>query len=323
MRALAIQLILVIFFCCYAQDACCQVRIRRGIRLPKFRNKEKVHQPKKQASKKRNIDLELHSIPPGNKDNAIDEHFYVKWNNTCKLAYNDFKYNKNLYDKFVPDKDTDLINTIYPDYIAFYNSLRKRKEQDQAYMVDDAHDERIERMLRLKVDSIEQGFISSATLNIDLSFTLTVDSPAASVLALTPVIYALNESTYYFNITPLFNKYDSWMIVKSADILQHEQIHFDIFELFARKMRKHLVETLQKDYSNSTTYDMSLEITPVYELLYQQLNQMQVDFDKQTGEKTAVNQSLNNINALWNEQLRVQLDALRKYELPEGTIMLK
>lgn len=322
MMNLFLRLILVTVLCGYMQETYAQVRVRKGIHLPKFRHKERssgkkiyMHEEQQTGSK---ITI---TKPPAKSPQPLDDHFYVKWNKNRPLVYDDFKYNRNLYNKLVPDDDTDLINTVYPDYLAFYNTLKERIGNG-AYM-DEAQDERIERLLQLKTDSLEKGYITSASIYVDLSFTITIDSPAASVINLQPVIYPLNETSWYFNITPVFNKYESWMIVKSKDILQHEQIHFDIFELHARKMRKYLLEALKKSNAETASGELSQHITLAYEKLYQQLNQMQLDFDKETGELTLANAPLTKINAAWVKSLKAQLNALSEYETAEGTIILK
>ena len=320
MRALTTIIIFIAAFCSCGHKAQGQVRVRRGIHLPKLGHEEKRHHNGYPTSKKRKpAHIKLAGRQSLQHD-PLEDHFYVQWKKDRKLRYDDFRLNRNLYNKFVDDRDTDLINTVYPDYIAFYNKLKQRREQEP--IIDEAEDERIEKMLQAKLDSMNKGYISTAYLDIDMSFTINIDSPAASVINLTPSIYAINESTWYFNITPVFSKYDSWMIVKSEDIRQHEQIHFDIFELYARKMRQHLLATLKKSYGTGMVNDLSTAITPVYEQLYQMLNQMQLDFDKQTGALTATNAPLNNTNAAWNKMLKEQLDALSEYELNEGTIML-
>ncbi|WP_298320503.1 hypothetical protein [uncultured Aquimarina sp.] len=50
--------------------------------------------------------------------------------------------------------------------------------------------------------------------------------------------------TYWSNGVPKFEigchflKYDSWTVTKDSLSLIHEQVHFDIYELYARKIRK-------------------------------------------------------------------------------------
>lgn len=41
-----------------------------------------------------------------------------------------------------------------------------------------------------------------------------------------------------YNIKSFFSKYDSWTTVNDSATLKHEQVHFDILELYTRKARK-------------------------------------------------------------------------------------
>jgi membrane-bound lytic murein transglycosylase B len=48
-----------------------------------------------------------------------------------------------------------------------------------------------------------------------------------------------------------FHRDQSWMMVKNAYVLQHEQIHFNISELYARKIRKSADSLSQKKRNQS------------------------------------------------------------------------
>ena len=51
-----------------------------------------------------------------------------------------------------------------------------------------------------------------------------------------------------------FDKQQSWMMVKNAYVLQHEQIHFNISELYARKIRKSADSLARKNVTKLQTY---------------------------------------------------------------------
>ena len=51
-----------------------------------------------------------------------------------------------------------------------------------------------------------------------------------------------------------FDKQQSWMLVKNAYVLQHEQIHFNISELYARKIRKSADSLARKNVTKLQTY---------------------------------------------------------------------
>ena len=51
-----------------------------------------------------------------------------------------------------------------------------------------------------------------------------------------------------------FDKQQSWMLVKNDYVLQHEQIHFNISELYARKIRKSADSLARKNITNLNIY---------------------------------------------------------------------
>ena len=133
----------------------------------------------------------------------------------------------------------------------------------------------------------------------------------------------MNENTWYYNISALFSIHDSWMMVRSKDILEHEQIHFDIFELYARRMRKLFMEILKQHFADNAVSDISTNIMPAIEQLYQQLNEKQLDFDRETMALTAANASLQQINTSWHDQLHKEIDSLAAFAAAEGYVILK
>ena len=117
--------------------------------------------------------------------------------------------------------------------------------------------------------------------------------------------YDLNSDTIEFEIVALFNPNKSW--VKKEDItnraLMHEQLHFDITELFARKIRKVLSQS--KFYSKKAIQN-ELEIyyfqSTSNHLVYQR------DYDTETdhGIKTSA-------QIKWSNKIKKGLDSLSKY----------
>jgi hypothetical protein len=319
MRKIVILIFLFSFLSVSGFEAGAQVRVRRGMGDPK---PKKLPRPKKARSVKSGHEQVTIAIRPPKKRpvrTELDGMFYVPWQAARGLRYTDFLYNRNLYNKFLPSRDTDLTSIIYPDYREFYNKLTERLKNDGA-LYEDYWQEKIMYVMSTRADTTLQ---IDAIPDTGYTMTISIDSPAASVISILPAIYPIDEHTYYFNITALFNKYESWMIVKSKDILIHEQIHFDIFELYARKMRKYLVDVLQTEINTDLPNALTNKITPVYEVLYQELNDMQLEFDRQTGEMTSVNASLIKLNERWRSSLKSQIDGLKEYAIPEGTITVR
>ena len=62
-----------------------------------------------------------------------------------------------------------------------------------------------------------------------------------------------------FSIKTYFDPNESWMLLKNDYVLQHEQIHFDLTELYARKMRKSVESLRQKNVTNISIYRKKLQ----------------------------------------------------------------
>lgn len=68
--------------------------------------------------------------------------------------------------------------------------------------------------------------------------------------------YSMVNGKITYNITCWFEKERSWGLIKNDWILKHEQGHFDIAEIFARKLNKEISQyqfnktTFQKDLDN-------------------------------------------------------------------------
>lgn len=323
MSTRATRLVLFLFFLLIAETAMAQVRVRKSRnkfdskRDRMVRAKDEPEQPKRKTHSKVTARIKASTSPEGR--NSMDALLYVKWQKGKQLQYTDFTYNKNLYNKLLPPQDTDLTKAIYPDYREFYKKLNERINPSNLNE-DSLWKARVEKVLREKPGKNAVNLRSAGELGEVLA--ITVDSPAASVINILPVIYAKAENVYYYNITTLFSRYDSWMIVKSKDILEHEQIHFDIFELYARKMRRYLVEVIQNNYMAGTMNEITDDIAPVFEQLNKQLNDLQLEFDRQTAALTATNSSLVNTNTVWKKGIAQQLAELEQYALPEATITL-
>ena len=62
-----------------------------------------------------------------------------------------------------------------------------------------------------------------------------------------------------FSIKTYFYPNESWMLLKNDYVLQHEQIHFDLTELYARKMRKSVESLRQKNVTNISIYRKKIQ----------------------------------------------------------------
>ncbi|MGB5275350.1 MAG: DUF922 domain-containing protein [Flavobacteriaceae bacterium] len=102
-----------------------------------------------------------------------------------------------------------------------------------------------------------------------------------------------NEVKVDFEIGAFFYPDRSWYRPEVCDsvILGHEQLHFDISELYSRKMRKRLEET-------KFTKNVKAEIKEIYSEITAALNDFQNRYDDETNFSRNREQQL-----LWNEKI--------------------
>ncbi|WP_299163512.1 DUF922 domain-containing protein [uncultured Eudoraea sp.] len=101
-----------------------------------------------------------------------------------------------------------------------------------------------------------------------------------------------------YTISTYFYPDRSWYQPKICDevILSHEQLHFDISELFGRKMRKIMDTT-------TFTKNVKAEVKAIYRQINKELAEFQQLYDQETNYSRNIEQQLS-----WNQKIK---DALR------------
>jgi len=90
------------------------------------------------------------------------------------------------------------------------------------------------------------------------------------------VAYQLSNGELTYHITCYFNKEKSWGLMKTDYILAHEQGHFDITEIFARKLH----EALQNYQFNKRTFKK--DISQIYQGVVKEKEDFQKKYDGET-----------------------------------------
>ena len=99
---------------------------------------------------------------------------------------------------------------------------------------------------------------------------------AASTATYLGIEYNFNNKGFGYKITCSFSKNKSWGLHKTDYILAHEQGHFDIAEIFARKLHKEMTEyRFDKDSFKDDLKNIYLKITADKE-------EMQNTYDRET-----------------------------------------
>lgn len=87
------------------------------------------------------------------------------------------------------------------------------------------------------------------------------------------IAYQVEHGQLTYSITCNFSKHKSWGLLKTDYILAHEQGHFDITEIYARKLYK----ALQGYEFNRKTYRK--DVNEIYRAIVQEKEDMQAAYD--------------------------------------------
>jgi len=98
----------------------------------------------------------------------------------------------------------------------------------------------------------------------------------ASTSTILGIAYQITDGALKYHITCYFNKEKSWGLMKTDYILAHEQGHFDITEIFARRLN----EALQNYQFNKKTFKR--DIGQIYQAIVSQKEDYQRTYDAET-----------------------------------------
>ena len=104
----------------------------------------------------------------------------------------------------------------------------------------------------------------------------------------------------------------SWVLTQTDTVLNHERGHFDITELFARKLRK---EISRRKF---TVANINREVPKLFRQINEQRDQMQDRYDEETNHSIDYSKQI-----AWEKHIQEELLALEEYKMVELRIMVK
>jgi len=117
------------------------------------------------------------------------------------------------------------------------------------------------------------------------------------------IAFSCEDNMADITLNCYFSPSRSWTKVKDSDrLLAHEQLHFDITELFTRKLRKKLSEM------DGDCGKMNRTIGKVYDANYQELLRYQQQYDRETQHSIREEEQLR-----WERKVREELEALEAF----------
>lgn len=125
---------------------------------------------------------------------------------------------------------------------------------------------------------------------------------AGTGYGLIPVRTRKNDLLSY-DIKLVFKKYESWKKDTAEYLLAHEQLHFDIAELYARKLRK-AIQDVPKTNRNPTEEVFNT----VIQKLYLENASMQRKYDEET-----IHGIIAESQIKWEKKISLKLKNLEKY----------
>jgi hypothetical protein len=98
--------------------------------------------------------------------------------------------------------------------------------------------------------------------------------------------FSLDEENgkIYVDVEAYFDPSESWVVRSSQTpyLLKHEQLHFDITELHARKLRKALFDIQGTDRQSFRSARLWHHVNNLHEEIYQEMVDMQNEYDMDT-----------------------------------------
>lgn len=107
-----------------------------------------------------------------------------------------------------------------------------------------------------------------------------------------------------YKVFAVFKRYDSWSKDTSRSVLAHEQLHFDIGELFARRARKALLKLQKK---NDDSVDDYLQI--IYSNIHE-CDSVEAVYDAETAHGVYRREQEE-----WSRKIAVELGELKDFEV--------
>ena len=112
-----------------------------------------------------------------------------------------------------------------------------------------------------------------------------------------------------YNVYALFNMQKSWGLEKDSALLAHEQLHFNIAELYARKIRKKVAELNVSGAKSLSFYNAEIN------KLLEESNAVDIQYDLET-----LHGAIRDKQRLWQKKIDAEMKALAGFKKPAHTI---
>jgi predicted secreted Zn-dependent protease len=132
------------------------------------------------------------------------------------------------------------------------------------------------------------------------------DAGTAVQIKATP--YYVKDKVRY-NVFAYFDRSKSWSRDQSTLLLAHEQLHFEIAELYARKIRQKIADLEKKGVNDVKTYNAAINA------ILNESNEVDQRYDVET-----LHGAMQKKQAQWQKTVKQELQSLKFYKKPKNVI---
>ncbi|HEY0739944.1 MAG TPA: DUF922 domain-containing protein [Chryseosolibacter sp.] len=125
---------------------------------------------------------------------------------------------------------------------------------------------------------------------------------AGTVVQIKAKPYIVKNEVKY-DVSAVFVKNKSWADAHTKELLAHEQLHFDIAELYARKIRQEIARLSAAGEDDVKVFNRAIQ-----KLLHES-NEVDVQYDLET-----LHGAMQNKQAEWTKNVKSQLKALAEFK---------
>ena len=134
---------------------------------------------------------------------------------------------------------------------------------------------------------------------------------AGTVVQIKAKPYMVKDQVKY-DVAAVFVKNKSWSDAQTKELLAHEQLHFDLAELYARKIRQVVVELAEAGEEDVKDYNRAIQ-----KLLHES-NEIDIQYDLET-----LHGAMQSKQTEWTKNVKGQLKALSQFKKHKTVISPK
>jgi hypothetical protein len=112
-----------------------------------------------------------------------------------------------------------------------------------------------------------------------------------------------------YDIQTFFDREKSWKRAETAELLAHEQLHFDLAELYARKIRQKVAELQAAGVKELKTYNLEVQ------KILSESNETDMNYDIET-----LHGVMEKKQAAWAASVKKELAELEKFKKPKRIV---